>query len=85
MRLRTRKKVSNSLQIDFHVRDFDKILQMRVAFNNRLEDLFRYSRNDSFEIQRVDVRSLGINEAPALNNRDYKLPTIIVKVFPLPV
>lgn len=58
--MRTCKQISDLLQIDFHIRDFDKILQMRVTLDNGLEYLFCYPGYNTLEIVRVNIRSLEI-------------------------
>ncbi len=57
-RQRTGKKVTNLLEVDFHIRDFDKIFKMRVAFDNRLENLLGDARDDTLEFLVVNVGTL---------------------------
>ena len=54
----TRKEVANPFKIDLHIRHLDDILEVGVGLDDRLEDLFGDTGNETFEFRRVDVRAL---------------------------
>jgi hypothetical protein len=79
----TRKEISDLLEIDFHVGDLYEVLQVSVAFDNGLENLFCYPRDDTLEFARVDIGAL--TKIEELFARETRPRTIIVNVLPLPV
>jgi hypothetical protein len=54
----TRKQISNSLQINLHIRYFDEILEMRVTLHDGLEYLLCYPGDNTFQLVRIDVCAL---------------------------
>ena len=81
----TRKEIANPFKIDFHIRHLDDILEVRVGLNDRLEDLFGDTGDETFQILRVDVRTLVRVSDPPLQCDRATQHTIMVNVFPLPV
>ena len=55
---RTGQQITDLFEVDLHVRDFDEILEMRVAFDDGLEDLLRDAGDDASQFRVVDVGTL---------------------------
>lgn len=54
----TSQKIANLFQVNFHVGNFDEVLEMRVTFDNRLKDLLRDPGNNTLKLIVVDISTL---------------------------
>jgi len=80
----TGKEISNSFQVNLHVRDFHEILDVGIRLNDGCKDLLRYPRDNTLELVIIYVRSLYNRETQSTPH-SHMLQTIIVNVFPEPV
>lgn len=81
----TSEEISNPLQVDLHIGHLDHVLYVRIALNNGLEYLLRYSWYNALEFLIVDIGTLkeGVLDPSAQSKS--QASTIMVNVFPLPV
>ena len=54
----TRKEIANPLEVDFHVRHLDEVLEARVRVDDGREDLFCNPRDNATQVIIVNVRTL---------------------------